>query len=151
MNQISSYGHPHDFILHLASLLYLIPTCWLFYIYLIPSDDSPPFEQFFSHFWFSECPLIMYRFKIWLRLVNGPRFAFLDPPRPNFGRFVFAFLVFWESTDYVYKIWLSLVQGPRFSFFDLPPQMIINDLIKYQKILRGQAYGKIMWMATSVY
>ena len=35
-------------------------------------------------------------------------------------RLVFAFLVFWDRTDYVYQIWLSLLKGPRFLFFDPP-------------------------------
>ena len=69
--------------------------------------------------------------------------GFIFCPPPHFGRLVFAFLVFWWSTDYVYKIWLSLVQGPRFSFLPPPPfwavsfcifsLLVVHWLIMYTK------------------
>ena len=66
----------------------------------------------FSDYWGSSD----YVYKIWLSLVQEPRFSFFTPPPSHFGRFVFAFLDFWGPTDYVYKIWLNLIQGHRFLF-----------------------------------
>ena len=53
---------------------------------------------------------------VWFK---GLDFHFLTPA-PHFGRYVFAFLVFWGLTNYVYKICLSLLKWPRFLFFDSP-------------------------------